>query len=60
MMFGEVISQVVFATCPVNEKFAFLGRFFDPVVVHVDGFGVALFDSVIDNAAGSHRSCLFL
>lgn len=41
-------------------RIAFLGRFFDPVVVHVDGFGVALFDSVIDDAAGSHRSCLFL
>ena len=53
MVLGEVVGQIVGAAAPVDEELAFGDAVFDPVEAHVDGFGAALFDSVIGNAGGA-------
>ena len=53
MVFGEVISKVVFAFGPVDKEIALAYPVPDPVKMHVHGFGAALFDSVIGNAGST-------
>jgi hypothetical protein len=50
VMFSEVVSQIGSAAAPVDKELALEDAVFDPVKAHVDGFGAALFDSVIGNA----------
>ncbi len=53
MVLGEVVGQIVGATAPVDEELALGDVVFDPVEAHVDGFGAALLDSVVDDAFGT-------
>ena len=46
----EVVGLVVGAGAPVEVEFLLLYSVFEPVVSHVDGFGSALFDSVVGDA----------
>jgi hypothetical protein len=50
VMFSEVVSQIVSAAAPVDKELAMGDAVSDPVEAHVDGFGAALFYSVVGNA----------
>ena len=52
-MLGEIIGIVVDALSPVDEELAVLDAIFDPVEMHVDGFGATLFYFVIGDAGGN-------
>ena len=49
-MLCEVICQVVDPSSPVNDELALIDAVADPVEPHVDRFGAALLDSVVDDA----------
>eukprot|EP00978_Attheya_sp_CCMP212_P005112 scaffold11298_cov50-Attheya_sp.AAC.3 len=51
VMFGKVICQISSAFPPVDMELAFCSSILEPVKAHVDGFGAALFDCVIDDAS---------
>ena len=52
-MFGEVISQIVRTTAPVNDEIALGNAIAHPVKTHIHGFGATLLDSVISNASST-------
>lgn len=52
-MLGEVVTEVVKATAPVNVELALVDAIFYPVKSHVDGFGATLLDGVVDDAGGA-------
>ena len=49
-MLREVVCQVVDSSAPVNDELALVYAVADPVKPHVDRFGAALLDSVVDDA----------
>ena len=53
VVFGEVISPIVFTTDPTDVSFVLLYLITDPVVVHVNCAGSLLFNSVVSNSIGS-------
>jgi hypothetical protein len=53
VMFGEIVSQIVAAFAPVDVELALDSAVLEPIKAHVDGFGAALFDSVINDAGGT-------
>jgi hypothetical protein len=52
MLFGKVVRVVVFAPFPMDAELILLRAATDPVKTHVHGLGLALLDSVVDDAAG--------
>ena len=52
VMYGEIISKVDGTFAPVNVKLTLADTIANPVKSHVDGFGAALFDGVVGDAAG--------
>jgi hypothetical protein len=50
MVLGEIIGKIVTAFLPVDSELALADGIADPVEAHVDGFGAALLDSVVDDA----------
>ena len=57
MVFGKVVGLVVGCFAPMNAELVLANAITDLVEMHVHGFGVALFDSVIGNA-GSRVVCV--
>ena len=53
VMLGEVISQIVTAFAPVDVELALDRTVLEPIKAHVDVFGAALFDGVIDDSGGT-------
>lgn len=53
MVLGEIIGKIVTAFLPVDSELALADAIADPVEAHVDGFGAALLDSVVDDAFGT-------
>ena len=53
VVFGVVITKIGLPRVPVDKELALVGLGFDPIEVHVDGFGSFLFDGVIHEALGS-------
>jgi hypothetical protein len=49
----EVIREVFSAWPPDDLKLPLAGTVSDPVKTHVNGFGAALFDGVIEDASGA-------
>ena len=52
VVLGEVVSEIAGAFVPVDSELVLVHRVADPVEAHVDCFGAALFDSVVDDAFG--------
>ena len=52
-MFCEIIGIIVSAASPIHQEFAIFNPVTDPVEAHVNGFGTALLDSVVDNTSGT-------
>ena len=52
-MFGEVISEVVGAFAPVDEKLSLGDTVADPIKTHIHCFGSTLFDGVVADAGGA-------
>ena len=50
MMFGEVVSAILSAFFPQCMKLSLSDAIAHPVKTHIDGFGSALFDSVVGDA----------
>ena len=44
MVFGMVITEIVGARAPVDEKLALAYSILEPIETHVHGFGAFLFD----------------
>jgi hypothetical protein len=59
MVFGEVVSEVVAASGPIDVELVLKDAVADPVIPHVHGFGSALFDRVIGKVAGSAVVCQY-
>jgi hypothetical protein len=57
MVFCEIISVVETAFFPINNKLALANTITNSIKLHVDGFGLFLFDGVIGNAKGSTVVC---
>jgi uncharacterized protein YejL (UPF0352 family) len=56
VVLGEEVSEVVGTALPMDLELLVLGNAVaDPVEAHVNGFGSAVFDSVIGNALGTFR-----
>ena len=53
MVLGEVISKIVSAFMPMDNKVALRNVIFDPVKPHINGFGMTLFDSVIEDTSST-------
>ena len=53
MVFGDVISAILFAGFPVDKKLALANTIADPVEAHVNCLGSLLFNCIVDNASGS-------
>ena len=49
-MFGEVVCFVVCTCSPLNLRLILAFTVLEPVVLHVNGFGPALFDGLVGNA----------
>ena len=49
-VFGKVVNIVVGTMVPVDAELALADTIADPVEAHVNGFGAALFDCVIDDS----------
>ena len=58
MMFGEVIGQIDAAFSPINEKLPLTYTVSDPIKTHVNGFGLTLFDGIIDDSQCGAIICL--
>jgi hypothetical protein len=52
MVFRMVISKVLGARAPVNEKLFLADLVFYPIGLHVNCFGSFLFDSIVGKAGG--------
>ena len=52
VVLGLVVAMVCGTRHPVDAELALSDAVSDPVKAHVDGFGAALLDSVIDDAVG--------
>ena len=50
MMFGEVVRSIFICFTPVDAELDLVDAVTDPVEAHIDGFGAALLDSVIEHA----------
>ena len=50
VMLAEIISKVEGTRSPVNVKLTLFYLVFDPIKAHVNGFGLRLFTSAVDNA----------
>ena len=50
MMFGEVFCSIVIFFTPVDAELALADAVTDPLEAHINGFGVALLDSVVFDA----------
>jgi hypothetical protein len=53
VMFSEIVRQIVSAAAPVDKELALGNAVSDQVEAHVDGFGAALFYSVVGNTRGT-------
>ena len=53
VVFGEVISPIVFTTDPTDVSFVLLYLITDPGVAHVNCAGSLLFNSVVSDSIGS-------
>jgi hypothetical protein len=53
MMFGEIIGKYGTAGLPVHTEIALMDTVMHPIEVHVDGFGAALFDCVVDDSVST-------
>ena len=49
-MFGEVFRSIVICFTPVDAELALADAVTDPLEAHINGFGVALLDSVVVDA----------
>jgi hypothetical protein len=52
VMLCKIISKIVAAFRPTDNKLALTNAITDPIVTHVHGFSTAFFDSLIGNATG--------
>ena len=52
-MFRKIIGIILNATFPVDQKFAMLDSVANPIKVHVDCFGAALFNGGVDDTSGT-------
>lgn len=52
-VFGVVVGQIFDAGFPVDTKLTLADTISHPVKTHVDGFGAALFDCVVDDTGGA-------
>ena len=52
-MFGEVISEIVRTTAPMNDEITLGNAITNPVKMHIHGFGVTLLDCVISNTSSA-------
>ena len=53
MMLGVIVTKIVGAGAPVDDKLSLAGPVLDPIEAHVDGFGSFLFDGVVGEALSS-------
>jgi len=58
MVFGKIISVIGITGAPVNVELPLSGVVANPVKLHVNGLGVLLLDSVIDDTTCSAVVCL--
>jgi len=58
MMFCEAIPFVVFAGFLINSELPLSNAVADPIKAHVNGFGLFLFCSVIDDSLCTSVGCL--
>ena len=61
VVLGSVVGKVARTGFPFDEELAFADAVLEPVETHVDGFGAALFDGLVEDAprdtvVGGHRS----
>ena len=52
VVLGPVVGMVFRSLAPMDTELALSDAIADPVEAHVDGFGLALFDAIIDDAIG--------
>ena len=52
-VFGVVVGQIFVARSPMDTKLTLADTISHPVKAHVDGFGAALFDRVVDDTSGA-------
>ena len=52
-MLGKIIGEVIGAFFPVNSELILADAIADPIESHVDGFGAALLDGVVNDAFGT-------
>ena len=52
-MLGEIIGIIFVTSSPVDQKFSLVNAVADPVEMHVDGLGAALFDCLVYDAGGA-------
>jgi hypothetical protein len=55
MMLGKVVGEVIGALASMDCVLPLFNLVFDPVETHVHGFGVSLFDCVINDAGRRHK-----
>jgi hypothetical protein len=53
VVFGEVIGKVGFARLPMDAEVALADTVAYPIEAHVDSFGLALIDGIVDDAMGA-------
>jgi hypothetical protein len=53
VVFGEVIGKVGFAGLPMDAEVPLADTVAYPIEAHVDSFGSALFDGIVDDAMGA-------
>ena len=58
VMLGEIVSEIVSPSFPMNDELALCDSVPDPIEAHVNCFGTLLFDGGIGDACSACVVCL--